>query len=236
MREPPRRTLTAVQSPLSPGEQRDRAVLLVSGSAESPGPARANAAADRGRRALPRPPGRGAPGLTRTPRCWTTGWSRGSTRASAAARAASTWRISAARTAPGSTTCAIERKVRLRDGALIFFGNHVGRVPDGVADRARGDQGRAGRALRPGADRLARAGRRLRSAAAAGGLRGRAADRRRDRGGQGGLRARRARGERAQGALRRHQLRGDPARARRERALRLPRRARTRPRTRPRRG
>ncbi len=36
------RTLTAVQSPLSPGEQRDRAVLLVVGSAEAPSlPARA---------------------------------------------------------------------------------------------------------------------------------------------------------------------------------------------------
>jgi transcriptional regulator with PAS, ATPase and Fis domain len=33
----PDQTLTAVQSPLSPGEQRDRAVLLVVGSAESPG-------------------------------------------------------------------------------------------------------------------------------------------------------------------------------------------------------
>ena len=43
-------------------------------------------------------------------------------------RAATTSRTSAARTAPGSTTLRQEGsagKVRLRDGALLFFGNHV---------------------------------------------------------------------------------------------------------------
>jgi len=37
MPDPRDQTLTQVQSPLSPGEQRDRAVLLVSGSAVTPG-------------------------------------------------------------------------------------------------------------------------------------------------------------------------------------------------------
>ena len=37
MPEPRDQTLTQVQSPLSPGEQRDRAVLLVSGNAVVPG-------------------------------------------------------------------------------------------------------------------------------------------------------------------------------------------------------
>lgn len=42
MADRPEQTLTAVQSPLSPGEAKDRAVLLVAGSAEAPGlPARA---------------------------------------------------------------------------------------------------------------------------------------------------------------------------------------------------
>ena len=42
MADRPDQTLTAVQSPLSPGEAKDRAVLLVAGSAEAPGlPARA---------------------------------------------------------------------------------------------------------------------------------------------------------------------------------------------------
>ena len=36
MRDPAERTLTAVQSPLSPGEQKDRAVPLVVGSADAP--------------------------------------------------------------------------------------------------------------------------------------------------------------------------------------------------------
>ena len=36
MRDPAEQTLTAVQSPLSPGEQKDRAVLLVVGSADAP--------------------------------------------------------------------------------------------------------------------------------------------------------------------------------------------------------
>ena len=47
-------TLTQVQSPLSPGEQRDRAVLLVSGNADDARPGRARAPADRRRRAVPR--------------------------------------------------------------------------------------------------------------------------------------------------------------------------------------
>ena len=56
---------------------------------------------------------------------------------------------SAARTAPGSTTCASRSAVKLRDGALIFIGNHVGVFRLASAHRGGRDQGRAGR-LRSG--------------------------------------------------------------------------------------
>ncbi len=161
-------TLTAVQSPLSPGEQKDRAVLLVVGSAEAPAlPARVRLqiAGDDlfvGRR------GDGAARRRPTPPCWTTGWSRASTRASRAAPAAGTWKTWAARTAPGSTTRASRRRSRLRDGALLFIGNHVAVFRLVSAIELDAMKAELVSPFGPVRDRLARAGRGLRSPAPAG--------------------------------------------------------------------
>ena len=113
---------------------------------------------------------------------------------------------------------------RLRDGALVFVGNHVAVFRLVSAIELEAMKAELVAPLGPVATASPVAGGRLRSAAAAGGVGGRAVHRRRDRRRQGGLRARRARGERPQGQVRRHQLRRDPARAGRERAVRLSRR------------
>ena len=98
-------TLTQVQSPLSPGEQRDRAVLLVSGNAVTPGLAARAGCKSSATSCTSAGAPKGCP-CRPTSRCWTTGWCPASTRASCAARAATTWRTWAARTARSSTTCA----------------------------------------------------------------------------------------------------------------------------------
>ena len=152
-------------------------------------------------------------------------------------RAATSSRISAARTAPASTTCAsTERAAAARRRAGLH--RQPRRACSGWPRRSSSRRSRPSWStpLGPVATASPALARGLRSAAPPGRLRQRAPHRGRDRRRQGGLRARRARGERAQGTLRRHQLRRHPARAGRERAVRLPSRARTRPRTRPRPG
>jgi transcriptional regulator with PAS, ATPase and Fis domain len=127
MREPAERTLTAVQSPLSPGEQRDRAVLLVVGSAESPAlPARTRLqiAGDDlyvGRRAEGLPVSANAAvlddGLVSGQHARITRGPGGYDLEDLGSKNG-TW-VDNLRQQTG------DGKVRLRDGALIFFGNHV---------------------------------------------------------------------------------------------------------------
>src|SRR3954468_14283622 len=127
MREPAERTLTAVQSPLSPGEQRDRAVLLVGGSAEAPAlPARTRLqiAGDDlfvGRRADGVPVGANVAvlddGLISSQHARLTRGAGGFDLEDLGSKNG-TW-IDNQRLEDK------EGKVRLRDGALLFFGNHV---------------------------------------------------------------------------------------------------------------
>ena len=231
MGDPRDQTLTSVQSPLSPGEQRDRAVLLVSGNAIVP------ALSARGRLQIVGDElylGRRAEGLPVQANVAVLDDGLVSGQHARITRASGGYDIEDLGSKNGTfvDNVRIEGRQRLRDGALVFIGNHDRRVPAGVGDRARGDQVRAGRAAGAGGDGVACACGRVRSAATAGGVGERAVHRRRDRRRQGGLRARRARGQRPQGQVRRHQLRGHPARAGGERAVRLSRRARTPPRTR----
>ena len=124
MRDPAERTLTAVQSPLSPGEQKDRAVLLVVGSADAPAlPARTRLqiAGDDlfvGRRADGVPAGANAAvlddGLVSSQHARIT-------------RVAGGYDLEDLGSKNGSwiDNQRLEGKARLRDGALLFFGNHV---------------------------------------------------------------------------------------------------------------
>ena len=124
MRDPAERPLTAVQSPLSPGEQRDRAVLLVVGSADAPAlPARTRLqiAGDDlfiGRRAEGVPVGANAAvlddGLVSSQHARIT-------------RVAGGYDLEDLGSKNGTwiDNQRLEGKVRLRDGALLFFGNHV---------------------------------------------------------------------------------------------------------------
>ena len=125
MRDPAERTLTAVQSPLSPGAQRDRAVLLVVGSADAPAlPARTRLqiAGDDlfvGRRAEGVPEGANVAvlddGLV------------SSQHARITRVVAGGYELEDLNSKNGSwvDNQRVEEKVRLRDGALLFFGNHV---------------------------------------------------------------------------------------------------------------
>jgi len=124
MRDPAERTLTAVQSPLSPGEQRDRAVLLVVGSADEPAlPARTRLqiVGDDffvGRRAEGVPVGANVAvlddGLVSSQHARITRGVGGYDLEDLGSKNG-TW----------VDNQRIEEKVRLRDGALLFFGNHV---------------------------------------------------------------------------------------------------------------
>jgi transcriptional regulator with PAS, ATPase and Fis domain len=127
MHEPAEQTLTAVQSPLSPGEQRDRAVLLVMGSAEAPAlPARTRLqiAGDDlfvGRRAEGLPVSANAAVLE-------DGLVSG--QHARLSRGAGGYDLEDLGSKNGTWVDnqrleAKDGKVRLRDGALIFFGNHV---------------------------------------------------------------------------------------------------------------
>src|SRR3954466_12449805 len=127
MREPAERTLTAVQPPLPRGEQRDRAVLLVVGSAEAPAlPARTRLqiAGDDlfvGRRADGVPVGANVAvlddGLISSQHARLTRGAGGFDLEELGSKDG-TW-------IDNQRLEGKEGKVRLRDGALLFFGNHV---------------------------------------------------------------------------------------------------------------
>ncbi len=198
MGDPRDQTLTSVQSPLSPGEQRDRAVLLVSGNAIAPAlSARGrlqvssatscmSAVARRGCRYRPTSP------------CWTTGWCPGNTRASPAPRAATTSKTWGAKNGTFVDNVRIEGRQRLRDGALVFIGNHS--RCSGWCRRSSSKRSRPSWSRRWGRWRRRRPRWRSRAIGCDGWRRPRrAVHRRRDRRRQGGLRARRARGQRPQG-------------------------------------
>ena len=218
---PHERTLTAVQSPLSPGETRDRAVLLMSGSAE-------------------------APGLPPRIRLHLVGEELYLGRAPTA----SPFRRHAAVLEDGLASSGKHARVVRGAGGfdLEDLGQQDGTFVDNVRAERPGPPARRGAGLRrqprrrlpmvstleldamkselvnPRCPRT-RVRRPSRSPAI-GSRRLSVADgelfhRRRDRRGQGGLRPRRPPGERPQGGVRRHQLRRDPARSGRERAVRL---------------
>jgi transcriptional regulator with PAS, ATPase and Fis domain len=127
MGEPAERTLTAVQSPLSPGEQKDRAVLLVMGNAEAPSlPARTRLQITGddlyvGRRAEGVPVSANAAvledGMVSGQHARLTRGAGGYDLEDLGSKNG-TW-------VDNQRLEAKDGKVRLRDGALIFFGNHV---------------------------------------------------------------------------------------------------------------
>ena len=127
MRDPADQTLTAVQSPLSPGEQKDRAVLLVMGSADSPAlPARTRLQITGddlfvGRRAEGLPVAANAAvlddGLVSGQHARLTRGPGGYDLEDLGSKNG-TW-------VDNQRLEGKDGKVRLRDGALIFFGNHV---------------------------------------------------------------------------------------------------------------
>jgi transcriptional regulator with PAS, ATPase and Fis domain len=120
----PDQTLTAVQSPLSPGEQRDRAVLLVVGSAESPAlppRTRLQIAGDElfvGRRADGLPPQAAAAVLD-------DGLISG--RHARISRGAGGYDLEDLGSKNGTwvDNQRVTDKQRLQDGALLFIGNHA---------------------------------------------------------------------------------------------------------------
>ena len=205
-------TLTAVQSPLSPGRgARTARCCWWPAARRRPACRRARAC----RSSATSSTSAGAPTACpcrRTPRSSTTASCPASTRASRAGSGGYDLEDLGSKNGSFVDNLRTEGRMRLRDGALVFLGNHVGGLPDGVVDRARGDEGGAGLAARPGGDGLAGAGGGLRSPAPARRVGGRAAHRRGDRRRQGGLRARRPRGERAARAS------SSPSTARRSRA------------------
>jgi DNA-binding NtrC family response regulator len=119
-------TLTAVQSPLAQGEAKDRAVLLMVGSAEAPGlppQARLQPLAEElvvGRRAPDgTAPGRHALVLADTVV---------SGQHARLVRGASGWEVEDLGSKNGTwlDNAKLGERAKLRDGALLFFGNHVG--------------------------------------------------------------------------------------------------------------
>jgi transcriptional regulator with PAS, ATPase and Fis domain len=117
-------TLTAVQSPLSPGEQKDRAVLLMVGSAEAPAlPARTRLQIVGDELYV----GRRADGLPVEANVAILDDGLVSGRHARLARAAGGYDLEDLGSKNGTwvDNLRTEGKVRLRDGALVFFGNHV---------------------------------------------------------------------------------------------------------------
>jgi transcriptional regulator with PAS, ATPase and Fis domain len=122
---PLERTLTAVQSPLSPGETRDRAVLLMSGSAEAPGlPARTRLQIVGEELYL----GRRADGLPVDANAAVLEDGLISGKHARIARGAGGFDLEDLGSKNGSFVDNVRAsgRVRLRDGALVFVGNHVG--------------------------------------------------------------------------------------------------------------
>jgi transcriptional regulator with PAS, ATPase and Fis domain len=121
----PERTLTAVQSPLSSGEVRDRAVLLMSGSAETPGlPARVRLQIVGEELYL----GRRADGLPVDANAAVLEDGLVSSRHARIVRGAGGFDLEDLGSKNGSFIDNVRAsgRVRLRDGALVFAGNHVG--------------------------------------------------------------------------------------------------------------
>jgi transcriptional regulator with PAS, ATPase and Fis domain len=117
-------TLTAVQSPLSPGEQKDRAVLLVVGSAERPAlPARTRLQIVGDELYV----GRRAEGLPVDANAAVLDDGLVSGRHARLARGAGGYDLEDLGSKNGTwvDNLRTEGRVRLRDGALIFFGNHI---------------------------------------------------------------------------------------------------------------
>ncbi len=118
-------TLTAVQSPLSPGEARDRAVLLVGGSAEAPGlPARARLQIVGDELYV----GRRADGVPVTANAAVLEDGLVSGQHARIMRGAGGWDLEDLGSKNGTFVDNVraEGRTRLRDGALVFLGNHVG--------------------------------------------------------------------------------------------------------------
>jgi DNA-binding NtrC family response regulator len=118
-------TLTAVQSPLSPGETRDRAVLLVAGSAESPGlPARARLQIVGDELYV----GRRADGVPVTANAAVLEDGLVSGQHARILRGPGGWDLEDLGSKNGTfvDNLRAEGRTRLRDGAIVFLGNHVG--------------------------------------------------------------------------------------------------------------
>jgi transcriptional regulator with PAS, ATPase and Fis domain len=117
-------TLTAVQSPLSPGEAKDRAVLLVAGSAEGPGlPARARLQIVGDELFL----GRRADGVPVHANAAVLDDGLVSGQHARITRGAGGFDLEDLGSKNGTFVDNLrsEGRVRLRDGALVFLGNHV---------------------------------------------------------------------------------------------------------------
>jgi DNA-binding NtrC family response regulator len=124
MADRPDHTLTAVQSPLSPGEAKDRAVLLVAGSAETPGlPARARLQIIGDELHV----GRRPEGVPVHANVAVLDDALVSGHHARIARGAGGFDLEDLGSKNGSfvDNLRIEGKTRLRDGALVFLGNHV---------------------------------------------------------------------------------------------------------------
>jgi transcriptional regulator with PAS, ATPase and Fis domain len=124
MPEPREQTLTAVQSPLSPGEQKDRAVLLIAGSAESPAlSARARLQIVGDELALGRRAEGGAGAANEV--VLEDGLISG--RHARVVRGAGGYDLEDLGSKNGTwvDNVRVEGRTRLRDGALVFLGNHV---------------------------------------------------------------------------------------------------------------
>jgi transcriptional regulator with PAS, ATPase and Fis domain len=117
-------TLTAVQSPLSPGEQKDRAVLLVVGSADAPGVSARTRLQIVGDELYV---GRRADGLPVSANIAVLDDGLVSGRHARIGRGLGGYDIEDLGSKNGTwvDNLRTEGKVRLRDGALVFFGNHV---------------------------------------------------------------------------------------------------------------
>jgi DNA-binding NtrC family response regulator len=118
-------TLTAVQSPLSPGETRDRAVLLVAGSAEAPGlPARARLQIVGEELYV----GRRADGVPVKANAAVLEDGLVSGQHARILRGPGGWDLEDLGSKNGTFVDNVraEGRTRLRDGALVFVGNHVG--------------------------------------------------------------------------------------------------------------
>jgi DNA-binding NtrC family response regulator len=120
------RTLTAVQSPLAPGEQKDRAVLLLVGAAETPGLPPRTRLQPLGESLVI---GRRAPDETR-PGAHALVLADGvvSGQHARLQRSAGGYELEDLGSKNGTwlDNARLTERTKLRDGALLFFGNHVG--------------------------------------------------------------------------------------------------------------